>query len=99
IARVLVVPDQERFVAELERIARLIATQKGFLVVHKIGVGDWGRIVSGPLQGLEGVIVRCAARWRLSMNVTILGQSVQVDVDRQDVEKIDPPAWALNART
>jgi transcription antitermination factor NusG len=99
IARVLVVPDQQRFVAELERIARLIATQEGLLVVHKIGVGDWGRIVSGPLQGLEGVITRCAARWRLSMNVTILGQSVQVDVDRQDVEKIDPPAWVQTTRT
>lgn len=93
IARVLVVPDEVRFVAELERIHELLLKQGGFLVVPRIGVGDWGRIVSGPLQGLEGVIARCGSRWRLSMNVTILGQSVQADVDRQDVEKIDPPAW------
>jgi transcription termination/antitermination protein NusG len=98
IARLLAVPEQTRFVAELERIHQLILTQEGFSIVQRIGVGDWGRIISGPLQGLEGVIVRCAARWRLSMNVTILGQSVQVDVDRHDVEKMEPPSWSAPRR-
>src|SRR5690606_7643616 len=98
IARVLVVPQQEQFVAELERIHRLLVTDEQFSVVQRIRVGDWGRIIAGPLQGLEGVIVRCASRWRLSINVTILGQSVQVDVDGQDVEKIDPPVWTRVSR-
>lgn len=94
IARILVVPQQEQFVAELERIARLLTTDEQFSVVQRIGAGDWGRIVAGPLRGIEGVILRRAGRWRLSMNVTILGQSVQVDVDTHDVEKIEPPAWS-----
>lgn len=93
IAKVLVVPDQRRLLAELSRVQDLLRTDEGFAVVQRLEVGDWARIVAGPLQGLEGMVVRHAGRWRLSMNVTTLGQSVQVEVDRDHVERIDPPAW------
>ncbi len=93
VARVLVVPEQKQFLAELQRIQDLLRRNQGFLVVKGLQVGDWGRIVAGPLRGLEGVVVRCSGRWRLSMNVTILGQSVHVEVNRDDVESIEPPAW------
>jgi transcription antitermination factor NusG len=91
IARILVVPEQGQLVAELQRVHSLLVTHQGFSVTKGIQKGDWGRIVAGPLRGLEGVVVQAAGRWRLSMNVTILGQSVQVEVDRDDVERIDPP--------
>jgi transcription antitermination factor NusG len=93
IAKLLAVPEQHQFMAELSRIYRLITTDELFAVVQHIEVGDWGRIVRGPLAGLEGVVSHVAGRWRLSMNVTILGQSVQADVGRDDVERIDPPSW------
>ncbi len=94
IAKLLIVPQQEQLLAELERIELLLRSDEGFDVVQRLQAGDWARITVGPLQGLEGVIVRAAGRWRLSMNVTILGQSVQVEVDRDHVERIDPPTWA-----
>lgn len=94
IARVLPVPDQGQFILELERIYRLLLTDNDFAVVQGLEAGEWGRITAGPLRGLEGVVVRAAGRWRLSMSVTILGQSVQVDVGRDDVERIDPPSSA-----
>ncbi len=98
IANVLVVTDQRQLLAELERLQLLLSTQEGFDVVQRLATGDWGRIIAGPLQGVEGVVVRDAGRWRLSMNVTILGQSVHVDVDRDHVERIDPPTWAQIGR-
>lgn len=91
IARILVVPEQQRFIVELQRVHALLQTQEGFSVVQKLAVGEWGRIIAGPLRGLEGVVAKAATRWRLSMNVTILGQSVQADVGREDVERIAPP--------
>ena len=96
IAKLLVVPEQRQLVTELQRIQTLLQSSHEFAVVQRIEVGDWGRIIAGPLQGLEGVVVRSANRWRLSMNVTILGQSVHVEVDRDHVEKIDPPTWQQN---
>jgi len=93
IARVLVVAEQAQLIGELQRIHQLLLSDQGFSVVHRIAVGDWGRIIAGPLQGQEGVVVRTMSRWRLSLNVTILGQSVQVEVDSSQVEKVDPPFW------
>lgn len=95
IARVLVVPEQRQFVVELQKVHSILQTDETFSVIQKLAVGEWGRITAGPLRGMEGLVVRIAGKWRLSMNVTILGQSVQVDVDREDVERIDPPDWLV----
>lgn len=95
IAHVLDVPDQVQIVRELTQIQALLATQKDFSVLPKLKKGDWGRITSGSLMGLEGVITQLSGRFRLTMNVTILGQSVSVEVERHTVEKIDPPAYVM----
>ena len=89
---VLDVPDQAQIVRELTQIQVLLATQQDFSVLPKLKKGDWGRIVSGSLMGLEGVVTQLSGQFRLTMNVTILGQSVSVEVERHTVEKIDPPA-------
>lgn len=94
IAKVLVVPNQAQLVAELRRIHCLIHSRQDFFVAYRLEVGDWGRILAGPLRGLEGVVLRRSGRWRLSMNVTILGQGVQVEVSRDNVERIEPPVYA-----
>ena len=95
VANVLHVSDQQRLLAELRHVQHLLDTAEDIFVAERLNVGDWGRIVAGPLRGLEGVITSRAGRLRLAMNVTILGQSVSVEVDRSAVEKIDPPLYAL----
>lgn len=94
IAKLLIVPEQKQLIAELQRIQTFLQLDQSFSVIQRIEVGQWGRITSGPLQGIEGIVVQCAGRWRLSMNVTILGQSVEVEIDRNQIERIDPPSWA-----
>jgi transcription antitermination factor NusG len=98
VANVLDVSNQDQLVSELLHIQLLLAKNEAFLVTPRLQVGDWGRIIAGPLRGLEGVVTHCSGRLRLSMNVTILGQSVNVEVDRDVVEPIDPPAYLLQAR-
>lgn len=94
IAQVLTVTDQVQLVTELNNVRHLLACQHDFSVASRLQVGDWGRITVGPLQGLEGVVTAASGRLRLTINVTILGQSVCVEVDREAVEKIDPPVFA-----
>ena len=51
-------------------------------------------MTASPLCGLEQVVTRYLSRLRLTMNVTILGQRVCVEVDHGIVESIDPPDYA-----
>lgn len=94
IANVLEVVDQQQFVNEIQRIHFLLTQTDAFEVASRLAVGEWGRIMSGPLRGLEGVVTQYAGRLRLWMNVTILGQSVHTQVDADNVERIDPPGTA-----
>jgi len=98
IAQVLDVPNQEQLVTELQHIHTLLTQDEDFFVAPRIRVGDWGRIIAGPLRGLEGVVTQHSGRLRLTLNVTILGQSVNVEVDSGNVEPIDPPAYVNQDR-
>lgn len=94
VAKILEVPDQKQLLNELQRIDFLLRNTDAFEVTNRLMIGDWARILSGPLQGLEGVITQVSGRLRLWMNVTILGQSVNVEVGPEKVERIDPPPYA-----
>ena len=50
--------------------------------------GDKVRVISGPLQGLEGILVRKKNLYRLVLSVEILERSAAVEVDVFDVERV-----------
>ena len=49
-------------------------------------VGTRIRVRSGPLQGLEGIIVRMKDRCRLVFSIDLIMRSVAVEVDEDEVE-------------
>jgi len=48
--------------------------------------GDWVRVKAGPLEGLEGILIRHKKGARLILSVELLGRSAAVEVDLCDVE-------------
>jgi transcription antitermination factor NusG len=50
--------------------------------------GDRVRVISGPLQGLEGILVRKKNSFRLVLSVEILERSAAVEVDVFAVERV-----------
>jgi len=50
--------------------------------------GDKVRVISGPLQGLEGILVRKKNLYRLVLSVEILKRSAAVEVDVSAVERV-----------
>jgi transcription antitermination factor NusG len=44
------------------------------------------RVRSGPMAGLEGVLLRQKEKWRLVVSIEILMRSVAVEIDEADVE-------------
>jgi transcription antitermination factor NusG len=48
------------------------------------------RVTRGPLEGIEGILVRKKNLFRLVLSVDMLTQSVAVEIDASDVEPVSP---------
>ncbi|MEW6352013.1 MAG: transcription termination/antitermination NusG family protein [Thermodesulfobacteriota bacterium] len=80
--RIIKVDDQERFVKELSAIAKAIETQgENFSVQQGIPVGRRVAILTGPLAGHEGLVVRRNRQEKLALSVHMFNQSVVVNLD------------------
>ncbi len=53
--------------------------------------GDWVRVKCGPLEGLEGILVRKKNQLRLVLSVELLQNSAAVEVDAWAVEHLPAP--------
>ena len=53
--------------------------------------GDRVRVTSGPLEGIEGILVRKKNFSRLVLTVELLGKSAAVEVDVSIVERVHSP--------
>jgi len=94
IANVLRVADQRQLVGELQQIQQVLCTQTDFDREATIEVGQWARVIAGPLRGIEGIVCKRMSRMRLALNVRMLSQSVLVEVSRDTLEQIDGPSYA-----
>ncbi len=94
IAKTLPVVNQAELVGELRQIQGLLATQTDFDWEPAIEVGQWARVIAGPLQGIEGIVSKRLSRLRLVLNMRMLSQSVAVEVSRDLLERIDEPMYA-----
>lgn len=59
--------------------------------------GDRVRVHSGPLSGVEGILIRLRNQFRLILSVQLLNQSAAVEVDLDNVERISPDSEAAAA--
>lgn len=72
--------------AEIVAIRRLLDSRLPFAPYPYLQTGTRVRMKSGPLQGVEGVLVRTKPAMRLVLSVELLSQSVSAEVDQADVE-------------
>jgi transcription termination/antitermination protein NusG len=75
---------------ELDSIRRLIKTQCQFAAHPFLKEGAWVRVKRGPLQDVEGRLVRFRSQARLVLSIDLLSQAVATEVDASDVEVISP---------
>jgi transcription antitermination factor NusG len=94
IANTLRVANQPQLVGELRQIQHVLCAQTGFDWQPAIEVGQWARIIAGPLRGIEGIVCKRMSQMRLALNVRMLSQSVVVEVSRDMLEEIDAPSYA-----
>jgi transcription antitermination factor NusG len=73
---------------EIDAVRRLVQSPLRVQQHPFIRCGDRVRIKSGPLEGIEGILVRSKSAYRLVLSVEILARSAAVEVDASMVERV-----------
>jgi transcription antitermination factor NusG len=63
------------------------ATEQLRAEVHPyLAIGDWIRIVSGPLAGMKGILSRKKNEYKVVLSIEAIMRSIMVEVSEFDVE-------------
>jgi transcription antitermination factor NusG len=93
VVSVLEAPDQAALAGELQQLHAL-QVGRGRLIPHPyIAPGDFVAITEGAFAGYGGVVVREKGQERLVVSVSMIRQSVAVEIDREFLRP-DVPATA-----
>jgi transcriptional antiterminator NusG len=71
---------------EIEGVRRLVESDLQFDPCPLIREGTMVEVVSGPLKGVVGRLIRKGAHARLILAVDLIGKAVSVEVDAADVK-------------
>jgi transcription antitermination factor NusG len=81
--RAAVIPEEE-----IESVRRVLNTSLNAEPCPFLYCGDLVRVKSGPLLGMEGLLIRRKTLYRLVLSVEMIGRSVSVEVDSNIVELV-----------
>ena len=85
--------------AEVEALQRAMGEGVKVEPYPFLKYGDWVRVKSGPLTGIEGILVRKKNRSRLVLSIELLQKSATVEVDGFAVERVGGERTALGVRS
>ena len=91
VVKTIFAKNPRKMIHQLRQIAHAAKGDTAMLTAKMCSVGDYVRVVSGPMRGTEGYIRRKGRQSSLCMNIEILGVAVEVAVSPFDVEKVAPP--------
>ncbi|HZZ73956.1 MAG TPA: transcription termination/antitermination NusG family protein [Pirellulales bacterium] len=89
ISQCLAVSDPEQLRRDLANVRRLILSQQPLTAESRLEPGARVRIKTGPLMGLEGVILKRHGQERLLVAVQFLQQGASIQIEDFVVERID----------
>lgn len=88
VARWLPIPDSGMLVSDLRAIKRLIDTEKPLTPEARIEPGQPVRVRSGPLRGMEGMVLKRRGEERLLVAVRFLNQGASIELEDVDLERL-----------
>jgi transcription antitermination factor NusG len=74
---------------EMEAIRRVVESGARVETHPFLKCGDWVRINRGPLEGIQGILVRKKNISRLVLSVEMLGKSAAIEIDGFQVEPLN----------
>jgi transcription antitermination factor NusG len=88
VARWLSIPDERMLVDDLRAIKRLIDSEHPLTPEARIEPGQMVRVKSGPLRGVEGVVLKRRGEQRLMVAVRFLNQGASIELEDVDLERL-----------
>ena len=82
--------------AEIEAIRRAIESGAPVEPHPLLKCGEWVRVKCGPLEGIQGILVRKKNLYRLVLSVEMLGKAACVDIDAFLVERLNGAPSKVN---
>jgi len=79
---------------EIDAVKRIIESSLAVEPHPFLRCGDWARVTRGPLEGIEGFLLRKKNAYRLVLSVEMLMKSVAVEIDASMVERISGRSWS-----
>lgn len=76
---------------EIESIRRAVSNPYAVEPHHYLREGDHVRVVRGPLEGVEGILLRKKSSVRLIVSLELLGRAAAVEIDDSCVEHLEAP--------
>jgi len=73
---------------EIDAVRRMVESHLQVEPHPFLKCGDWVRIKCGPLEGIEGILLRKTRGYRLVLSVEMLSKSAAVEIDAGMVEVI-----------
>ena len=73
---------------EIEGIQRMLGVGSAITVETKFSKGEHVRIVSGPLKGHEGILIKCRGKSRFGIRLKAINHAVFIDISQSDLEKL-----------
>jgi len=89
VAGTIDVDDQNRLLNELTQIERALAAHTKFDPFPYLKQGRRCRVRSGPLRGIQGIVLSRRGTTHLVLQIEMLGQSVATEIDPALVEPDD----------
>jgi len=86
VTKIIEVVEQMLFVKEMAQIRRTLEAGVPLALVSHLQAGQKVRISGGPLQGLEGEVLRQRGETRLLIRVHLFRQAVALDIDETYLE-------------
>ena len=99
VAHCIRVEDQAQLHQDLARVHRLMASGEPLTPEERIQPGDWVEITSGPLEGLQGKIIRRGKHLRFFVEVHFLQRGASVEIDAAMIRPTEPPDDLRNSST
>ncbi len=84
----IAVPNPRQMIHQLRQISRVSRVSEEIKPCNMCKVGDYVKVVSGPLYGTQGYVMRFGRESKLCLNVEILGAAVEISISPTDVEKV-----------
>ena len=88
IVRTIEVSQPRRMIHQLRQVEHALRLSGDLRVEEHFKAGEYVKVISGPLCGVEGLVIRRGAESKLILSVDILGRALEASVLPTDLQKI-----------